>query len=88
MRGKGPTRPSLDPDTVFTYEPLQTVAVAVEAKVNGEPATCPNAAGWPGTADPCRRDVTLRGSFEGGKAILVANRTYIPGIPFEFPVKQ
>jgi len=88
MRGMGPTRPTLEPDAVFTYEPLHAVAAAVGATVNGKPAVCPNAVGWPTTADTYRVDLTLPGGLEAGKATLVVNRAYIPGIPFELAVGQ
>ena len=88
MRGMGPTRPSLEPDTVFAEEPLQTIAAEVVATVNGKPAVCLNAVGWPGTVDTYRVDVTLPSGFEAGKATVVVNRAYIPGIPFQLAVRQ
>jgi len=88
MRGMGPTTPTLEPDTVFTHEPLQRVAATVDATVNGKPAACFNAVGWPDTADTYRLDLTLPGGFEAGKATVVVNRAFIPGIPFELAVRQ
>jgi len=88
MRGMGPTRPTLEPDAVFTLEPPQVVAAAVNATVNGKPAAIVNAIGWPGTADTYRVDVTLPGGVDGGKGTVVVNRAYIPGIPFELAARQ
>jgi len=88
IRGMGPTNPTLEPDAVFSLEPPQVVAAAVNATVSGKPAAIVNAVGWPGTADTYRVDVTLSGGLEAGKATLVVNRAYIPGIAFELAVRQ
>ena len=88
MRGMGPTWPTLEPGTVFTDQPLLPVAAKLNVTVNGQAAACANAVGWPTTADTYRLDVTLPGAFEAGKATVVVNRAYTPGIPFELAVRQ
>jgi uncharacterized protein (TIGR03437 family) len=86
-RGMGPTRPALDPGQVFPFEAIPTLAARVEVTVNGIAADSPNRLGWPGTSDMYRVDVTLPGGLVPGNASIVMNRAFIPGIPFEIPVR-
>jgi hypothetical protein len=82
-----PVRPSLEAGKVFGEDPPHIVAIPVDATVNDVTAEVVNAIGWPGTRDRYRVDVRLPGGVAPGTARLRLNGAYLPGLPFEIPVR-
>jgi hypothetical protein len=85
--GLGPTRPGVNPGSVFTNDPLQEVNSPVEVTVNGNAAQVVNKIGWPGTADTYRLDIRVPDGTVSGMAALQLTVAFIPAREVRIPVQ-
>lgn len=85
--GLGPTRPSLNPGTLFPQTPLAEINSPVEATLNGNPADVVNKVGWPGTPDAYRLDIRVPEGTAPGMAALKVTAAFIEGREVSIPIQ-
>lgn len=75
----GPTRPSLQPGSVFTADPLQVANSPIEVSLNGQAAEVLYAGGDPGSADRFQVNFRVPNGLAPGMANLQVTAAWIAG---------
>jgi hypothetical protein len=85
--GLGPTRPGVDPGTVFPSNPPATVNSPIVVTVNGKAAEVIGAVGYPGSVDGYQVNFRVPPDTQSGTATVRVSAAWIVGTPATFPVQ-
>jgi hypothetical protein len=85
--GLGPTRPALEPDGVFTANPLQLANSPIEVSVGGQTAEVLYAGGYPGSAEAYQVNFRVPSGVPPGMASLQLTAAFISGSGVSVPVE-
>lgn len=87
VKANWPTRPPRQPGATFASDPLQRIAVPLEATVNDLPAEVINAVAWPGTHDRYRVDVRLPAPGNPEATLNLLAGYIMASAPYKIPMR-